>query len=64
MLSMHPPDPARSPFSDVRIVVPVRLSTDPWSADEFGPDIRIAGYSDSDPALDEHEPPELTYDGR
>lgn len=62
---MNPPDPGKSPFSDVRLVVPVKLTTDPWSADDVGPDIRIAGYSDSsDPALDEHEPPELTYDGQ
>ncbi|KAL5527475.1 hypothetical protein ACEPAG_6266 [Sanghuangporus baumii] len=64
VLSMHPPDPAKSPFTDVRVVVPIKLATDPWSADEYGPDIGIAGYSDSDPALDDHEPPELSYDGR
>ncbi|KAL5487965.1 hypothetical protein ACEPAI_6073 [Sanghuangporus weigelae] len=64
VLSMHPPDPAKSPFTDVRVVVPIKLATDPWSADEYGPDVGIAGYSDSDPALDDDEPPELSYDGR
>ena len=60
---MHPPDPAKSPFSDLRLVVPIKLTTDPWSADEYGPDMGVAGYSDSsDPALDEHEPPELSYE--
>ncbi|EJD01352.1 uncharacterized protein FOMMEDRAFT_169490 [Fomitiporia mediterranea MF3/22] len=65
VLSMHPPDPAKSPFMDVRLVVPIKLTTDPWSADEYGPDVGIAGYSDSsDPGLEDHEPPELTYNGR
>lgn len=65
VLSMHSPDPAKSPFSDLRLVVPIKLTTDPWSADEFGPDVGVAGYSDSsDHGLDEHEPPELGYESR
>ena len=62
---MNPPDPGKSPFSDARLVVPVKLTTDPWSADDFGPDVGIGGHSDSsDPWVDEHEAPELLYDGQ
>ncbi|KAI5123381.1 hypothetical protein M0805_006089 [Coniferiporia weirii] len=64
VLSMNPPDPSKSPFSDTRLVIPIKLTTDPWSPDAFGPDVGDAAYSDpGDPALYEHEAPELTYDG-
>lgn len=36
ILSMAPPDPVKTPFSELRCVVPVRLTTDPWSDDGFG----------------------------
>ena len=32
-LTMIPPDPAKAPFREMRLVVPVRLTTDPYSAD-------------------------------
>ncbi|KAH9922872.1 uncharacterized protein BXZ73DRAFT_51201 [Epithele typhae] len=32
-LSMIPPEPARAPFSEMRLVIPIRLTTDPWSSD-------------------------------
>lgn len=30
---MAPPDPPKAPFSEMRLVVPIRLTTDPWSVD-------------------------------
>ena len=33
---MMPPDPVKTPFSELRCVVPVRLTTDPWSDDGMG----------------------------
>ncbi|KAH8118425.1 hypothetical protein DFH11DRAFT_1723335 [Phellopilus nigrolimitatus] len=64
VLSMHPEDPGKSPFSDARLVIPIKLTTDAWSTDEFGHEVGVAAYSDqSDPTLDEHPAPELTYDG-
>ncbi|THH11736.1 hypothetical protein EW145_g485 [Phellinidium pouzarii] len=64
VLSMNPPEPGKSPFSDARLVIPVKLTTDRWSADAFGPDVGTAAYSDpGEPALYEHEASELTYNG-
>ncbi len=37
MLSMSPLDPVKTPFTELRCVVPVRLTTDPWSDDGTGP---------------------------
>ncbi|KAI0712058.1 hypothetical protein C8Q76DRAFT_476567 [Earliella scabrosa] len=31
--TMLPPDPPKAPFSEMRLVIPIRLTTDPWSAD-------------------------------
>ncbi|KAI0770205.1 hypothetical protein C8Q74DRAFT_881395 [Fomes fomentarius] len=31
--TMAPPDPPKAPFSEMRLVVPIRLTTDPWSVD-------------------------------
>lgn len=53
---MNPPDPGKSPFTDMRLVVPIKLTTDPWSFDDVY--IDVAGYSDPD--LD-HVPTELGY---
>jgi hypothetical protein len=36
VLSMTPPDPTKCPFNDMRLVVPIRLTTDPWAHDGFG----------------------------
>jgi len=33
VLSVHPPEPAKCPFTELRIVVPVRLTTDSWSTE-------------------------------
>ena len=32
-LTMIPPDPAKAPFNEMRLVIPVRLTTDAYSAD-------------------------------
>ncbi|KAI0755064.1 hypothetical protein C8Q80DRAFT_1117566 [Daedaleopsis nitida] len=44
-LTMLPPDPSKAPFNEMRLVIPIRLTTDSWSveglmqaiADEFTP---------------------------
>lgn len=36
MLTMVPPDISKSPFDELRCVVPVRLTTDPWTHDDNG----------------------------
>ncbi|KAF8630957.1 hypothetical protein AX17_005313 [Amanita inopinata Kibby_2008] len=36
LLTMDPPDPYRSPFDHLRQVIPVRLTTDPWTTDGTG----------------------------
>lgn len=33
MLNMVPPDVTKSPFDELRCVVPIRLATDPWTND-------------------------------
>ena len=33
ILTMIPPDISKSPFDELRCVVPVRLTTDPWTND-------------------------------
>lgn len=35
-LTMIPPDPHKAPFVEMRLVVPVRLTTDVWSTDGAG----------------------------
>ncbi|KAI0784813.1 hypothetical protein C8Q75DRAFT_370739 [Abortiporus biennis] len=37
VLSMSPPDPVKTPFGELRNVIPIRLTTDPWSDDGSGP---------------------------
>ncbi|KAI0670876.1 hypothetical protein C8Q78DRAFT_1069600 [Trametes maxima] len=44
-LSMLPPDPAKAPFKEMRLVIPIRLTTDPWSIDGFAPSIDEAEFS-------------------
>jgi hypothetical protein len=34
VLSMAPPDPIKSPFRELRLVVPVRLTTNPFTPDD------------------------------
>lgn len=36
LLTVNPTDPSKSPFSELREVIPVRLSTDPWTANGSG----------------------------
>lgn len=45
VLSMTPPDPAKTPFSELRQVVPVRLTTDSWSSDGAGQTFSASDYS-------------------
>lgn len=74
VLSIAPPDPGKSPFMDLRIVIPMKLTTDPWTGDLAADEYGVLGYSDhSDPDLDagvrrpsydfEAAAPELRYDG-
>ncbi|KAH9891554.1 hypothetical protein C8Q73DRAFT_746655 [Cubamyces lactineus] len=44
-LSMLPPDPPRAPFSEMRLVIPIRLVTDPWSTDGQGLAISDSDFS-------------------
>jgi hypothetical protein len=36
VLTMTPPDPKQCPFRDLRLIIPVRLTTDIWSEQENG----------------------------
>jgi len=36
LFSVTPPEPQKSPFAELRQVIPIRLTTDPWSADGLG----------------------------
>lgn len=36
MLSMVPPEPHKAPWKELRLVVPIRLTTDPWVNDGDG----------------------------
>lgn len=64
VLTVHPPEPAKCPFTELRMVVPVRLTTDSWSTEG---NVLVAGseYSiPSSPSPDEGQfgPPGLgTY---
>ncbi|PPQ75815.1 hypothetical protein CVT24_002677 [Panaeolus cyanescens] len=57
LLTVTPHDPIKSPFGDLREVIPVKLATDPWSANGAG----IGAQRDS-PAFDIPTPP-LGTDG-
>lgn len=46
MLSMIPLEGAKSPFRELRQVVPVRLTTDPYSSDGAGLSYSPYGYSE------------------
>ncbi|RPD62307.1 hypothetical protein L227DRAFT_544763 [Lentinus tigrinus ALCF2SS1-6] len=37
--TMIPPDPPKAPFAEMRLVVPIRLTTDAWSVDSLTPAI-------------------------
>ncbi|KAJ3553978.1 hypothetical protein NM688_g3342 [Phlebia brevispora] len=44
VLAMIPPDVTKSPFDELRCVVPIRLTTDPWTHDGSG-DLAPSEYS-------------------
>ncbi|CDO77139.1 hypothetical protein BN946_scf184657.g14 [Trametes cinnabarina] len=46
-LSMVPPEPSKAPFREMRLVIPIRLVTDPWSMDGLG--LAVADHDFSDP---------------
>ncbi|KAF9806952.1 hypothetical protein IEO21_08442 [Rhodonia placenta] len=45
VLSMTPPEPLKAPFGELRQVVPIRLTTDPWSMDGTGQAFAASDYS-------------------
>ena len=45
VLSMIPPDPNKSPFAELRCVVPIRMTTDPWNAEGTGAPFIVSEYS-------------------
>jgi hypothetical protein len=59
MLHMMPPDAHKAPFRESRLVVPIRLTTDPWvndgSADLYEPSM----FSVPEQPEDYHEVPTL-----
>jgi hypothetical protein len=63
VLTMNPPDPIKSPFKELRMVVPIRLATDPWNEDGSG--ICMCEGSYGPPSLSSTEDlsaaPELRY---
>ncbi|OSD07311.1 hypothetical protein PYCCODRAFT_1359167 [Trametes coccinea BRFM310] len=44
-LSMIPPDPSKAPFREMRLVIPIRLVTDPWSMDGLGLAVADSDFS-------------------
>ncbi|KAJ3005395.1 hypothetical protein NUW54_g4356 [Trametes sanguinea] len=44
-LSMVPPDPSKAPFREMRLVIPIRLVTDPWSMDGLGLAVADSDFS-------------------
>lgn len=42
---MNPIDPLKAPFRDMRLVVPIRLTTDPWTHDGQGDRYESSAYS-------------------
>ena len=52
---MVPPDPVKSAFKELRLVVPVRLATDPYTADGSGLTAYGGQYSPSSLSSDELE---------
>ena len=52
LLTMVPPDISKSPFDELRCIVPIRLATDPWTHDgaTFEPSEYSSPSSDDDAA--------------
>lgn len=64
VLNVTPPDPVKSPFKELRLVVPVRLATDSYTADGSGLMAYSGQYSPSSISSDEledHDAPALRY---
>ncbi|KAF9242652.1 hypothetical protein BU15DRAFT_86833 [Melanogaster broomeanus] len=63
VLTMSPPDLIKSPFKELRMVVPIRLATDPWNEDGSG--LGMYGGCYGPPSLSSSEElsaePELRY---
>ncbi|KAF9220888.1 hypothetical protein BS17DRAFT_713182 [Gyrodon lividus] len=63
VLTMSPPDLLKSPFKELRMVVPIRLTTDPWNEDGSGLGAYGGGYNP--PSISSSEEllaaPELRY---
>jgi len=62
LLTMTPSDPGKAPFMDVRLTIPIKLTTDPWSGD--GDDryaIGVTGYGDAEYTEHMQYQPELPY---
>ena len=65
VFSVAPPDPFRGPIGDVRIVVPIRLVTDPWypgavpsdalvpQASPTASEVHVVAPADDDAATDQ-----------
>ncbi|KLO10909.1 hypothetical protein SCHPADRAFT_906442 [Schizopora paradoxa] len=62
LLSMTPTDPGKAPFMDMRLTIPIKLTTDSWSVstDERYA-IGVTGYGDAEYAEQLHYQPELSY---
>ncbi|KDQ62639.1 hypothetical protein JAAARDRAFT_171170 [Jaapia argillacea MUCL 33604] len=58
VLTLTPPKSLKCPFHDSRQVVPIRLTTDPWSIGGSGD---LEGPQYSEPSDDVHAQPELNY---
>lgn len=63
---MMPSDPGKAPFMDVRLTIPIKLTTDPWSAGDGGGDARYAsigatGYGGAEYTDHMEYQPELPY---
>ncbi|KIJ17626.1 hypothetical protein PAXINDRAFT_167632 [Paxillus involutus ATCC 200175] len=65
VLTMTPPELVKSPFKELRLVVPIRLATDPWNEDGSG--LGAYGGVYDPPSMSSSEelltPPELLYHG-
>ena len=53
---MIPPDISKSPFDELRCVVPIRLTTDPWTNDGSGGGVTSSEYSLPSSEDDAHYP--------
>lgn len=59
VLTMTPPDLSKSPFKELRMVVPIRLATDRWNNDGAG--FGVYGPPSIDSSEELAAAPELSY---